>query len=107
MYIGPIVKKDREKAIGEKVLAQAATCLRTLAHPARLRMVELLLSGRHTVGELAAACRVKPHVASEHLRLMEAHGMLKKERDGRKIYYRSAHAALAHIMDCIRERFGG
>ena len=34
-------------------LEEAAECLKTLAHPHRLRMVQMLLRGRYTVGELA------------------------------------------------------
>ncbi|MDP7559391.1 MAG: transcriptional regulator, partial [Planctomycetota bacterium] len=34
-------------------LEQAAECLRILAHPHRLRIVQMLLRGRYTVGELA------------------------------------------------------
>ena len=34
-------------------LAEAAECLKTLAHPHRLRMLQLLLQGRYAVGELA------------------------------------------------------
>ena len=50
---------------------QAAECLKTLAHPVRLRIVQLLLHGRYTVGELAEDCGVPDNVASEHLRLMQ------------------------------------
>ena len=55
-------------------LAEAAECLRTLAHPHRLRIVQMLLEGRYTVGELAEACGIPSHMASEHLRLMERCG---------------------------------
>ena len=34
-------------------LQQAAECLKTLAHPHRLRIVQMLLQGQYTVGELA------------------------------------------------------
>jgi DNA-binding transcriptional ArsR family regulator len=83
----------------------AAECLRTLAHPVRLRIVELLLQGQYTVGELAEECGIRPNVASEHLRLMEMCGLLTKEREGRRIYYEAAHECLDHILDCIRCQF--
>jgi DNA-binding transcriptional ArsR family regulator len=69
------------------VLAQAAECLRTLAHPHRLRMVQMLLRGRYAVGELAEACDIPPHMASEHLKLMQRCGFLKSEKEGRFVYY--------------------
>jgi DNA-binding transcriptional ArsR family regulator len=87
-------------------LEQAAECLRTLAHPHRLRMVQMMLLGRYTVGELAEACGIQSHMASEHLRLMKHCGLLGSERDGRKTYYRVAEPHLASIMQCVETRFG-
>jgi DNA-binding transcriptional ArsR family regulator len=86
-------------------LGQAAECLRTLAHPHRLRMVQMLLRGRYTVGELAEACGIPSHMASEHLRLMQRCGFLSSEKDGRKAYYRIAEPHLVSIMTCIEARF--
>ena len=87
-------------------LEQAAECLKTLAHPHRLRMVQMLLRGRYTVGELAEACGIPSHMASEHLRLMQHCGFLTSEKDGRKTYYRIIETHLANIMNCIETRFG-
>ncbi len=88
-------------------LEQAAECLKTLAHPHRLRMVQMLLRDRYTVGELAEACGIPSHMASEHLRLMQRCGFLTNEREGRKAYYRIVEMHLAGIIACIESRFGG
>ena len=88
-------------------LALAAECLKTLAHPHRLRMVQMLLQGRYTVGELAEACEIPSHMASEHLRLMQRCGFLSSEKDGRKAYYQIVESHLASLMACIEARFGG
>ena len=89
-----------------EALGLAAECLRTLAHPHRLRMVQMLLQGQYTVGDLAEACRLPSAMASEHLRLMQRCGFLTSEKDGRKVYYRVAEPQLASIMKCIEDRFG-
>jgi DNA-binding transcriptional ArsR family regulator len=96
----------RNKLMSLERLEQAAECLRTLAHANRLRMVQMMLRGRYTVGELAQACGIASHMASEHLRLMKHCGLLTGERDGRKTYYRVAEPHLAKIMQCVEERFG-
>lgn len=88
-------------------LEQAAECLRTIAHSHRLRMIQMLLRGRYTVGELAEACEIPSHMASEHLRLMQRCGLLTAEKDGRKAYYQIAEPHLANIMACVEGRFGG
>ena len=87
-------------------LAEAAECLKTLAHPHRLRIVQMLLQGRYTVGELAAACEIPSHMASEHLRLMQRCGFLRSEKAGRKAYYQIAETHLASILSCVEARFG-
>lgn len=87
-------------------LAEAAECLKTLAHPHRLRIVEMLLQGQYTVGELAEQCEIPSNIASGHLRLMQRCGMLTQSRDGRNVYYTIADPCLKKIMACIRDRFG-
>jgi DNA-binding transcriptional ArsR family regulator len=93
--------------LASEALEHAAECLRTLAHPHRLRMVEMLLAGERTVGELAEACGIQSHVASEHLGKMKDRGLLVCRRDGRRIYYRVQNACLGGIIDCVRCHFGG
>lgn len=88
-----------------EALKEAAECLKTLAHPHRLRMIQMLLSGRYTVGELAEACEIPSHMASEHLRLMQHCGLLSSEREGRCTYYQVAERGLEAIMRCIERRY--
>src|SRR6478609_11652380 len=87
-------------------LERAAECLKTLAHPHRLRIIQMLLRGRYTVGELAEACDIPSHMASEHLRLMQRSGLLRSEKEGRKAYYQIEEPHLANIMACVEARFG-
>lgn len=98
--------KTKLKLTNLDSLGQAAECLRTLAHPHRLRMVQMLLQGKYTVGELADACEIPSHMASEHLRLMQRCGFLSPEKEGRFVYYTISEPHLGNIMNCIEGRFG-
>jgi DNA-binding transcriptional ArsR family regulator len=98
--------KTKIKLTSLEALAQAAECLKILAHPHRLRMIQLMLQGQHTVGELAESCELPSHMASEHLRLMQRCGFLKATKEGRFVYYAIAEPHLADIMSCIESRFG-
>lgn len=100
------MKKPPLNLLDMKALEHAAECLKTLAHPHRLRMAQMMLHGEYTVGELAEACEIPSHMASEHLGLMRDRGLLRSERRGRKIYYRVAEEGLSSIMGCIEGRFG-
>lgn len=99
------MKKNEQRLTNLDALGQAAECLRVLAHPHRLRMIQMLLAGNYTVGELADSCDLPTAMASEHLRLMQRCGFLNSEKDGRKVYYRVVEPHLKNIMRCIEERF--
>jgi ArsR family transcriptional regulator, zinc-responsive transcriptional repressor len=87
-------------------LEQAAECLRALAHPHRLRMIQMLLQGRYSVGELAEACELSTPMASEHLRMMQQCGFLTSEKQGRRVYYKVTEMHLNDILRCVESRFG-
>ncbi|TWT88379.1 putative HTH-type transcriptional regulator [Pseudobythopirellula maris] len=102
----PAAKPDSLRLTELGALERAAECLKALAHPHRLRMVQMLLQKDFAVGELAEACSIPSHMASEHLRLMQRCGFLSAERDGRRRYYRVAEPHLASILACVETRFG-
>jgi len=99
------VKGRKPRLTPLPALEQAAECLKILGHPHRLRIVQMLLRGRYTVGELAEACGIPSHMASEHLRLMHRCGFLTSEKDGRKNFYEVVEPHLADIMQCVETRF--
>ena len=69
-------------------------------------MIQMLLAGRYTVGELAEGCGIPSHMASEHLKLMKLCGLLASEREGRRTYYQVVEPHLEGIMTCVEHRFG-
>jgi ArsR family transcriptional regulator, zinc-responsive transcriptional repressor len=85
------------------LLEQAAECLRIMAHPARLRIVDILMQGDFPVHEIAAMCDLPAHQASEHLRLLQGRGFLASRRKGRTVYYRIASPRLPALLRCIRK----
>jgi DNA-binding transcriptional ArsR family regulator len=103
-----MVRRSRKDAglLGVEEFEKAAECFKTLAHPHRLRMVGMLLEDRYTVGELAEACGIPSHMASEHLRLLMHCGFLNPRREGRRIYYQVTEPHLGRLMDCVKSRFG-
>jgi DNA-binding transcriptional ArsR family regulator len=96
----------RRLRLSSEALQQAAECLKTIAHPHRLRMLQLLLDGRYTVGELADACEITSPMASEHLRLMQRCGFLEAQKEGRFVYYQVVEPHLENLIACIEGRFG-
>lgn len=85
-----------------EVLERMAAALRVLAHPCRLKMVELLMEQDLTVGELAEALKIPANACSQHLNLMRAHGLLSHRRHGKEVYYQVADPSAANVIRCIR-----
>ncbi|MEL7500237.1 MAG: metalloregulator ArsR/SmtB family transcription factor [Planctomycetota bacterium] len=103
-------KAPKQKRTTKKQLEafqKAAECLKALAHPHRLRIVQLLLTGApYTVNELAEVCGITQPMMSDHLRLMQRCGFLNSEKQGRTVYYTIAEPHLGKIMECVEARFG-
>ena len=85
------------------LLEASAEVLRVLAHPHRLKFVELLMSDRLSVGELAQQVGLAPNAVSQHLNHMRAHGILGVEREGRTAYYRVVNPNAINVIQCIHK----
>ncbi len=100
----PTTKTTLPRLTDLDALAHAAECLRVLAHPHRLRMIQMMMAGKYTVGELAEACELPTAMASEHLRLMQRCGFLASEKESRNVYYRVVDPHLKNLMACVEQR---
>ncbi len=87
-------------------LAQAAECLKVMAHPLRLRIVDVLMQGEFPVSQIAELCQLPHNQACEHLRLMKSHGFLASKRKGREVYYSIASPRLPGLIKCITTNCG-
>ncbi len=89
--------------IDPKTLARAAKKLRVLAHPDRLRIVEMLRSRRSAVGELATRLDLPQAVISKHLALLKKAGILASEADCNFRYYSLARPQVLNVLNCIKK----
>ena len=100
------MNRNRNQALDLEALTEAAECLKTLAHPHRLQIVQMLLSRkRYSVNEIAAECNLAQPTTSDHLRLMQRCGFLTSVKEGRTVYYSISEPHLEDIMGCIQSRF--
>lgn len=96
-----IEMKQIELLPGE-MIEKAAECLKVMAHPVRLRIVDILMQGEFAVHEIAQMSKTSANQTCEHLRLLKGHGFLSSERRGRTVYYKIASPQLPGLINCIR-----
>ncbi|MCC6953679.1 MAG: winged helix-turn-helix transcriptional regulator [Deltaproteobacteria bacterium] len=96
----------KKVGLRDDALQAAAECLRVVAHPHRLKILQLLLADSYAVGELAKTCGIASAVCSEHLRTMQRCGFLTAERRGRHTYYRVKEPHVEDLLRCMESRFG-
>jgi ArsR family transcriptional regulator len=97
----------QEKAQGaarieQERIERAAEVLKTVAHPLRLRIVELLESGEKSVTELKELLGVTQPLTSQHLSQMRMRGVLGSRREGSQVYYAIANPDVVKVIHCIR-----
>jgi ArsR family transcriptional regulator, zinc-responsive transcriptional repressor len=85
-----------------EALKDAAECLKVMAHPLRLRIVDILMQGEYPVNEIARLCKLSPHQTCEHLRMLKRQGLLGSDRRGRSVYYKISSRRLPQILHCVR-----
>ena len=71
---------------------------KSMGNAARYRIIEALLKGEKTVGELAKIAKVSQPAASQHLKILKSSNLVVDERRGKETYY-SANAA--HILELL------
>ena len=87
-----------KKNIAEK----AAETLKTLAHPARLRIAALLRNGELCVSEIVDAIGEKEPIVSQNLNRMKDKGILGSRHQGSKVFYYLKDAKMINgLLNCM------
>jgi DNA-binding transcriptional ArsR family regulator len=79
-----------------------ATLFRTLGHPVRVRILELLRDGEHSVGALQEALGLGSGGTSQHLAALRRIGLVESRKEGTSVYYRAADPRVFGLLDVGR-----
>lgn len=81
----------------------AANMLKTVGHPIRLRIVELLERLEEApVNRIQEELQLPQPIVSQHLTKMKALGLLRAQRKGGLMVYSVSLPQLYKLLDCIR-----
>jgi ArsR family transcriptional regulator len=84
-----------------------ANLFKGLAHPARIRVLELLSGAEEvSVSELLAETGLEASNLSQHLGVLRRFLLVTGERRGSLVYYRLAHREVAELLTVARALLG-
>jgi len=83
----------RQKKIAKK--------FRALAHPARIRLIEELITKDCCVGELQKCLKLSQPNVSQHLRVLKDAGILEGKRDKNRICYRIKDDTIIQMLQIL------
>ena len=84
--------------VDDELYDSAIRLFSLLAHPARLRILDLLRRGEACVCHLQAALRVPQPYVSQQLRVLREAGLISQRREGLYIYYRLADPQVERLL---------
>jgi len=81
-----------------------ANLFKGLAHPFRIRILELLSEGpERSVADLLAETELEPSHLSQHLSVLRRHRLVESERRASHVFYRLAEPEVAGLLTIARE----
>jgi ArsR family transcriptional regulator len=76
-----------------------AKTLKSLAHPTRLAILELLRDEEQCVCHIEAVLGLRQAYISQHLMILRQAGLVEDRRDGSRIYYRVIKPEIYQLVD--------
>ncbi len=84
-------------------LQRAAEILKTVAHPARLAIINFLEGGEQSVTQICKGLGASQPYVSQHLGIMKAKGILSSRRNGAQVLYQVANKNVIEVIHCVRK----
>jgi ArsR family transcriptional regulator len=104
--MGATTKQRRQAGSLQPVHQVKAEFFRTLGHPARVLVLELLKGGEMTVGELQAELGIDSSGASQHLAAMRRQGILEARKQGTSVHYSVRDPRIFQMLESARQVIG-
>ena len=82
-----------------------AEFFKALAHPVRIKILELLRSGEMSVNELQTHLEVEPSTVSQQLAVLRSRNIVETRKAGTSVFYRVRDPAVIELLDAARKIF--
>jgi DNA-binding transcriptional ArsR family regulator len=87
--------------LSEKEIERFSEVLKSLANPARLRIVNALISGEWTVSEICEQTGLKQSLVSQQLKNLRLNNIVERRKDVPKVYYRLKERNVISMLKCL------
>ncbi|MBQ0924564.1 ArsR/SmtB family transcription factor [Saccharopolyspora endophytica] len=84
-----------------------ADFFKTLGHPARIRVLELLSEGEHAVSEMLPEVGVEAANLSQHLAVLRRAGLVVTRKEGATVFYSLTSPHIAELLAVARRILTG
>ncbi|MEN8248726.1 MAG: metalloregulator ArsR/SmtB family transcription factor [Bacteroidota bacterium] len=91
-----------EGMLQNEELEKAAFILKTIAHPSRLAIINILSTQEWAaVSKISNMLGMEQSLTSHHLNMMKAKGVLESKREGQSIKYKLKLQEVTQVLSCI------
>ena len=97
--------RSAAEVVTDELQAFKAAFFRALAHPIRIRILELLVKGDRSVQELQEALRVDQPVVSQQLTVLRANNIVSGTKEGVSVRYALRDPLIGDLLETARQIF--
>jgi len=101
--VAKVASSEDDGVLQADFLNKASTIIKTLGHPQRILIINLLRDSERSVTSIQEKIGLSQPVTSQHLALMLSRGILSKRKDGTTHYYSIANPFIEKILECVTE----
>lgn len=94
-----------EQAMAGELQAFKAQFFRALAHPTRVRLLEILVRGGRTVQELQEAMTLDQPTVSQQLAVLRNQNIVAAQKEGGSVRYTVRDPLVSELLDLARRIF--
>jgi DNA-binding transcriptional ArsR family regulator len=94
-----------EAAVAGELQSFKAQFFRALAHPTRIRMLEILVRGGRTVQELQEQLALDQPIVSQQLAVLRHQGIVSTQKEGLSVRYTLRDPLVGALLDVARSIF--
>ena len=98
-------RKSSETEFGGELQMFKAEFFRALAHPTRIRVLEILMRWGRTVQELQEALALDQPIVSQQLAVLRNHGIVAAQKEGLSVRYTLRDPVVGDLLDVARRIF--